>query len=163
MTTALLKILCLTTVLLSLPAPAQRTSKQAGKPHPIDAWLDTNMETSLSTAAMRQTLATARGKWDAEMNRVYQRLMAKLSPSQRAALQSSQRKWLAFRDAEFAATREITGKMDGTLWLVRGDEQRLTVVRDRANQLLEYDSLGREPFHASILNYTRTAAPRLCP
>jgi len=103
------------------------------------------METSLSTAAMRQTLATARGKWDAEMNRVYQRLMAKLSPSQRAALQSSQRKWLAFRDAEFAATREITGKMDGTLWLVRGDEQRLTVVRDRANQLLEYDSLGREP------------------
>jgi uncharacterized protein YecT (DUF1311 family) len=141
----LFQILFLPAFLLSQSAPAQRASGQAEKPHPIDEWLDTKMETSLSTAAMRQTLATARGKWDAEMNRVYKRLMAKLKPSQRAALQSSQRKWLAFRDAEFAATREITGKMDGTLWLVRGDEQRMNLVRDRANQLLEYDSLGKGP------------------
>lgn len=40
--------------------------------------------------------------WDTELNKKYRALLAKLSPADAVKLKDSQRKWLAFRDAEFA-------------------------------------------------------------
>jgi len=139
--------LALITGCLTVRVPAHGTPQESGeKKHAIDLWFDKEMEKpeNQSTQGMRHVVWKASEKWDAEMNRVYKKLMAHLDSKQKAALQKSQRAWIAFRDAEIQTTIQITGRMDGTMWQVVGDQQRTNLVRDRANQLIEYDRLGKE-------------------
>ncbi len=50
---------------------------------------------------------------DAELNRVYRRLISRLDENRRARLRAAQRAWVAFRDrsAEFAASAEAGGSL----------------------------------------------------
>jgi uncharacterized protein YecT (DUF1311 family) len=64
---------------------------------------------------MRAAINQAREMW--EMNKVYKRLMARLSPEQQQnTLREAQRAWLTFRDAEGKAISAIIASKDGTIW-----------------------------------------------
>jgi uncharacterized protein YecT (DUF1311 family) len=46
-------------------------------------------------------------KADAELNNVYRHITAKLAPSERAMLQTAQRRWVSYREANCTAEREV--------------------------------------------------------
>lgn len=72
---------------------------------------------------------------DEELNRVYTGLLKVMSPEQTQLLKDAQRRWLAFRDAEFKAIDGVYDTMDGTIYRVIRAGQRNQVVRDRVEQL----------------------------
>jgi uncharacterized protein YecT (DUF1311 family) len=66
--------------------------------HPIDVWLTSCMEKDPSTKGLNACLEQAYGKWDLELNRVYQELSGRLSVETRAVLREGQRAWILFRN-----------------------------------------------------------------
>jgi uncharacterized protein YecT (DUF1311 family) len=127
---ALLVCLCLSA------SAVQREEKK----DPIDVWLEKAIEKNGSTHGMRAAIREATQKWDSEMNRVYSRLMKRLKGAKRDALQKAQRAWLKFRDAEFAASFEIIGKQDGTMWPLASEGHCMEIVKQRTRQLRGYES-----------------------
>lgn len=77
----------------------------AANPDPIDATLDACLTAASgqTTAGMVTCTVTATGAWDKRLNEAYQKAMAALDAPSRELLRASQRKWLAFREAERAA------------------------------------------------------------
>lgn len=74
---------------------------------------------------------------DAELNRAYQALMARLSESQREALRESQRAWLKHRDAEAAFIAQLWTREDfGSSSTVSRGQHQARLVRDRVEMLL---------------------------
>jgi uncharacterized protein YecT (DUF1311 family) len=124
-------------ICLCLPAYAGQSEE---KRDPIDIWLEKAMEKDSSTHGMRAAIREAARKWDAEMNRVYGRLMKRLKGPKRDALQKAQRAWLKFRDAETAASFEIIGRQEGTMWLLVSEGHCLEIVKRRTLQLRGYES-----------------------
>lgn len=110
------------------------------KRDPIDLWLEKAMEKDSSTHGMRAAIREATRRWDAQMNRVYGRLMKRLKGSKRDALQKAQRAWLKFRDAETTASFEIIGRQEGTMWALVSEGHCLEIVKRRTLQLREYES-----------------------
>ena len=125
-------LILLPTLFLTYRLPAQ------DKKHPIDVWLDKAIEKDSTTHGMRRATAQATEKWDAELNKVYKKLLAALKPDQKAALVKSQKAWIAYRDAEIATIREIIGKKDGTMWPVVAGGNVRGLTKDRALQLQGY-------------------------
>ena len=82
--------------------------------------------------------------WDAEMNKVYNRLLVRLSPEQQSALRESQRAWLTFRDAEGKAISSITASKDGTMWQLAATDEGMQLVRSRVLRLLAYEQALNE-------------------
>ncbi len=72
---------------------------------------------------------------DAELNRVYKALMAKLSPEEQAVLKESQRAWLKQRDEMFKLIQMIYAKKDGTMFRTMHAADRVDVVQKRALEL----------------------------
>jgi uncharacterized protein YecT (DUF1311 family) len=127
-------LLILITVLATFSFSEESTSK-----HRIDVWLEQNISKDPSTAGMRAAMNQAREMWDAEMNKVYDRLMARLSPEQQNALRESQRAWLTFRDAEGKAISSIIASKDGTMWQLAATDEGMQLVRSRVLRLLTYE------------------------
>ena len=101
--------LCLCTTALSLPCPAPAFAQSQGE--------------------MNRTAADDYKKSDAELNRVYKKLMAKQDATGAAKLRKSQRAWIAFRDAEMAfAGDEFRGGSAEPL-SIYGAGNRLTQAR----------------------------------
>ena len=125
---------------VALPLSAASQTCVPTSSDPIDVAEQLAIEKDSSTVGMRNASNAAREKWDAEMNASYKRLMAKLSPSQAAALRKSQRAWIAFRDAEFASISAITASQEGTInqLIATGDGEEL--VKTRALQLRGYEA-----------------------
>jgi|CXWL01.1.fsa_nt_gi uncharacterized protein YecT (DUF1311 family) len=105
--------------------------------HPIEAELQRCMDTvsGMSTHGMRACLDTANTAWDKELNRVWSELMGALGTPAKAALRASQRKWIAFRDAEIAALDLAYGAMDGTMYQVMHADAVTQLTSDRVRQL----------------------------
>jgi uncharacterized protein YecT (DUF1311 family) len=120
-----------------LPSFTNATEEQ--KKHPIDVWLQTHISDDESTAGMRNTTNNAREMWEAEMNKVYNRLMSKLTPKQQAALREAQRDWLKFRDSEGKAISEIIAARDGTMYQLIATSDGMQLVRERALTLIAYE------------------------
>jgi uncharacterized protein YecT (DUF1311 family) len=127
-------LLILITVLPTFSFSEETTSK-----HQIDVWLEQNISKDPSTVGMRAALNQAREMWDTEMNKVYNRLMARLSPEQQNALRESQRAWLAFRDAEGKAISSIIASKVGTIWQLEATDEGMQLVRSRVLRLLAYE------------------------
>lgn len=72
---------------------------------------------------------------DQELNRIYKALLKVTSPPQALQLKEAQRRWLAFRDAEFKAMGSVYDTMDGTIYRVIRAGHHNQVVRDRVEQL----------------------------
>lgn len=76
---------------------------------------------------------------DAEMNRSYQALLAQLDTAPRKALVESQRRWLAFRDAELVfMARQWTRERNGSSATLSLAGHRAALLRARVLSLLAY-------------------------
>lgn len=109
--------------------------------HPIDSWYEEKMaeETVSSTASMREITYQAQVKWEAEMNKVYKRLMQKLTKPQQNILRKAQQQWLKFRSAESEAILEIISTQQGTIHQLSGTNRGMQLVRHRTLELISYE------------------------
>ena len=112
---------------------------QADYQHPIDVWLEQQMEQDYSTAGMCSALAEGAERWDKELNLVYGRLMKSLSPSQIESLKTAQRAWITFRDAELSAIGSIVSMKEGTMYRVEAANLYYELIKQRTLQLLSYE------------------------
>lgn len=126
-------------VVSSIPSSADVEIKPTQ--HPIDAWYEEKMaeETVISTMDMREITNQARGKWEAELNVVYKRLMKRLNPKQQATLRKSQQQWLKYRETEGNALYEIVSSQQGTIHQLQGTNLSMRLVRLRVIDLLGYE------------------------
>jgi uncharacterized protein YecT (DUF1311 family) len=122
---------------LSFAAIAQDAQEQ----HPIDIALDKCMDKNPSTHGMVVCLDEAYKKWDAELNKNYKAVALKLDAKQKAALLTSQRKWLEYRDLEFKFQDALYATMEGTMYQPMAINDRLEVVKKRALTLKSYLTL----------------------
>ena len=113
-------------------------AQTAEKRHPIDVRLDECLKMDPSTAGMLECLGKAYTSWDAELNTVYQKLLAKLPAEGQAALRESQRAWLKFRDQEFLLLQKLYGLMEGSMYRTMLAADRVDLVRKRALELSSY-------------------------
>lgn len=102
---------------------------------PIDERLQAALEQDPSTADQLAAIAAARAAWDARLNAVYRELLASLSPDAAAALRTSQRAWLAFRDAEERALDALYANTEGTLFLPLRADDGVDLLRHRVRDL----------------------------
>jgi len=133
--------------LLSFGAAAPLPAGTAGVTtrHPVDAWLAACMEKDSSTQGMNRCLGQAYEKWDAELNRAYRELNARLAEGLRPSLREAQRAWVAFRDGELAWLAAFYGGLDGSMYRSMLAADRVELVRKRVLELTSFlDVLEQE-------------------
>ncbi len=123
-------------LLLTCIAPAVLAQEQ----HPIDRWTDTCMGKDPSTTGMLHCFEQAYAMWDDALNDEYQTLRGLLTPQGATSLQTAQRAWIAYRDAEFVAIDTIYGSLEGTMWLLAGMSAKVEFIRNRVRELQLYSS-----------------------
>ena len=106
--------------------------------HPIDIEREKchNSSATQTTLDMIDCEMTAAEKWDQELKYYYKALMNRLNKDQQEFLRQSQRKWIAFRDAEFSFSNNYY--IDGTMWKIVDASTRANFIRSRTLQLKEY-------------------------
>lgn len=114
---------------------------QEEKKHPIDVKIDAMIEKNGSTAGMVQALDLGYKLWDAELNKQYKALMARLKGIEREALTTSQKAWLTFRDREFVTIGRIYDRMQGTMYIPMRLSAKVNLVKQRAQTLTRYNEL----------------------
>ena len=117
---------------------------KAEEEHAIDRRLGACIDKDYSTAGMLNCLDEAYIMWDKELNAVYQGLRGLLNPRQKDALKTSQRAWLAYRDAEFETIELIYGSLDGTMWSLAARDDKVGLLRSRVLELSVYLESLRE-------------------
>jgi uncharacterized protein YecT (DUF1311 family) len=130
---ALIAFICL----VSFSASAESEIKATQ--HPIDIWLESSLAGESSDNGMRQIVLQAQTKWEAEMNKVYKRLMLKLNPNQQVTLRKAQQSWLKYREAEGRAILEIVSSQQGTIHQLAGTDRGMQLVRERTLDLISYE------------------------
>lgn len=113
--------------------------------HPIDAWLSGRMRREPSSQEMNACLGQAYEKWDAELNRVYRELGAKLAGDGQATLRHAQRSWVAFRDSELAWLAAFYGGRQGSMYANMLAADRVELVRRRVLELSSWLELLAQP------------------
>lgn len=73
------------------------------------------------------------------MNKVYKRLMHKLTKTQQNTLRKAQQQWLKFRSAEGEAILEIVSTQQGTIHQLSGTGRGMELVRHRTLELISYE------------------------
>ena len=116
-------------------APLPAVTAGATARHPVDAWLAACMEKDPSTQGMNRCLGQAYEKWDAELNRAYRELSARLAEGLRPSLREAQRAWVAFRDGELAWLAKFYGGLDGSMYRSMLAADRVELVRKRVLEL----------------------------
>ncbi|MET0274317.1 MAG: lysozyme inhibitor LprI family protein [Phenylobacterium sp.] len=124
-------------VLLALAAgwPAQAAPKDATEAR-LDACLDS--PDGVSTAGQTECYGAALKAYDARMNAAYGWLVKRLPAAAVKDLRTSQRAWIAFRDAERRANLAVFSTRQGTMYVPMASASALSVVRDRALALEAY-------------------------
>jgi len=110
------------------------------KTHPIDAAYEACNEKDPSTAGMLACAAQAEAAWDKELNTVYQELSDALKGKALETLREAQRAWVAQRDKEYALHQAIHEQLQGTMWGPTMADQRVSLIKARAEQLRAYKS-----------------------
>lgn len=128
-------------VISFITASATADTEIKATQHPIDSWYQEKMaeETVSSTASMREITYQAQVKWEAEMNKVYKRLIQKLTKPQQNILRKAQQQWLKFRSAESEAILEIISTQQGTIHQLSGSNRGMQLVRHRTLELISYE------------------------
>jgi uncharacterized protein YecT (DUF1311 family) len=104
--------------------------------HPIDIMTDRCLQTAGTTSEIVKCHAEELGFWDKEMNRFYTLVLASLSPEQRQAVQTSQREWLRFRDAQKAAAAAVF--THGTMSRITAAIEITNTTKEQAQRLARY-------------------------
>ena len=132
-----LRALLLLLSLLSFPA-------LAADPDPLDAALDACLAKpeALSTPGMVECTDEAIQAWDKRLNEVYKRVMADLDPKSRELVRASQRRWVAFREAEHEAMGGPWRQDRGTIIRVLTVNADLSAIKERVQELRLYGPDG---------------------
>ena len=120
---------------MALISPAMAQENSTEEKHPIDKWMQAELDKASSTSETREVLRKALAKWDTELNSVYKELTGVLKPAGKEALKAAQVQWMKFRDAEIAFIKESIYALDGTMWLQVGDDRVMELTRERTLQL----------------------------
>jgi uncharacterized protein YecT (DUF1311 family) len=120
-----------------LPLPAL-----AADPDPLDTALDACLAKpeALSTPGMVECADEAIRGWDKRLNEVYQQVMKDLDPKSRELLRASQRRWVAFREAEHEAMGGPWRQDKGTIIRVLTVNADLSAIKERVQELQLYGS-----------------------
>jgi uncharacterized protein YecT (DUF1311 family) len=118
--------LMLGVVVSGIAAPSVRADPQA-----IDAQTATCLDQAMGTAAMLACLAQGSQAWERELERTLRALATRLPPEDQRALEASQQRWQAYRDAQLQLLGAAFGRMDGSLYRVLHASDRLEIVRAR--------------------------------
>lgn len=123
--------------LLSFPA-------LAADPDPLDAALDACLAKpeGASTPGMVDCTSDAIRAWDKRLNEIFQRVMAGLDPKPRELLRASQRRWVAFREAEHEAMEGPWRQDKGTIIRVLAADADLSAIKERVQELQLYGPEG---------------------
>jgi uncharacterized protein YecT (DUF1311 family) len=107
---------------------------------PIDRSLSgcLNSPGGASTAGQIDCATKAATAWDRELNKIYQKLMKTLDPASRELLRSSQRQWLAFRDAEKRFQTGPWTRQQGSLIGVSLNLANVEILRSRVMTFRSY-------------------------
>lgn len=81
---------------------------------------------------------TAHDDWDRELNRVYRILIRTLADDERTLLRQAQRRWIAYRDAEYQLMRSLYGSLAGNTWTLVIAYEETVIVRERVLELQNY-------------------------
>lgn len=92
-----------------------------------------------TTLAMNQASVAMGQALDRELNSAYEKLMGRLSADQQSALRASQRRWLKYRDAEFAfLDQAVTRQSHGSSAGLTIGNARNALVYSRVEELWSY-------------------------
>jgi uncharacterized protein YecT (DUF1311 family) len=118
----------------SLPALAE------DEVDPIDAALTRCLDTPANqdTEGMIQCFGTAYEAWDKALNEAYRDAMEGLDAAQRDRLKDSQRKWLAYRDAEDDFSASLVTPQSGSIVRVIINQVSVDLVKARVLALRAY-------------------------
>lgn len=122
------------TAALSKAKPHTLYDDDSGK-HPVGAKVDALLAHTKCTGDDTFGTSMATQMWDDELNRVYRELKGKLDATDAKTLQDAQRKWMAWRDAEFKITDSLYGEQPGTMFQPMTEQHKLGIVRSRAMDL----------------------------
>jgi uncharacterized protein YecT (DUF1311 family) len=122
---------------LSKAKPHTMYDDKPGK-HPVDAKVDALLANPRCTSDETFGACMAMQLWDDELNRVYRELKSKLDAADAKALQDTQRKWIAWRDAEFKITDSMYGRQPGTIFQPMCESHKLGIVQRRALELQDW-------------------------
>jgi uncharacterized protein YecT (DUF1311 family) len=99
-----------------------------------------------SSVEMVACTQKAARSWQVELDRLGEELTTQAAgdPARLKILQSSQKAWQAYREAELKTIEAIYGQIDGTLYRPATELARLELTRNRARQLSGYAGLPVE-------------------
>ena len=120
---------------------------------PIDIWTDTAVEKAAKSNGMiagdhaiSQVLVEASKKRDAELNKVYKRLMARLPQEDAERLKLAQKAWLQWRNLETDFNDKLLLTPEsGTMALIVAAQGNLSLVRQRVLDLRDYEHMLDNP------------------
>jgi uncharacterized protein YecT (DUF1311 family) len=114
----------------------------AADPDPLDAALDACLAKpeGTSTPGMVDCTGEAIREWDERLNKVYQQVMAGLDPKSQELVRASQRRWVAFREAEHEAMGGPWRQDRGTIIRVLTANADLSAIKERVQELQLYAS-----------------------
>ena len=91
-----------------------------------------------TTAGMIACTGRAITAWDKRLNEVYRAALAGLDAKSQGLLRDSQRRWVAFRDAEAAALAGPWIEGRGSLARIAAMDAKLGAIRERVQELQVY-------------------------
>ena len=128
-------------ILLLIPAAAADARQQEQTEqteHAIDKAMGVCIDRDPSTAGMTDCIFTAAEAWDKELNKNYNKLMAKLDAKGKQTLKAAQLEWIRYRDAEYKLIDAVYFSLEGSMYVPMRAEDRLRVVKKRALELSSY-------------------------
>lgn len=127
-------------LLLSIPTLPALAADQ----DPLDKALDACLAKpeGASTLGMVECTGEAIEAWDKRLNEVYQQVMARLDPKSRELLRASQRRWVAFREAEHEVMAGPWREDRGTIIRVLTANADLSAIKERVHELELYGPDG---------------------
>lgn len=107
----------------------------------IERYMSLRMEKDFSTQGMNQTMWEAQKRYDALLNKYYQRLLKKLEGADKKLLIEAQRAWIGFRDKEIKLIETLNSDKytgGGTMYSNISVSNIFQLTKDRAIQFALY-------------------------
>ncbi|WP_046060997.1 lysozyme inhibitor LprI family protein [Methylotuvimicrobium alcaliphilum] len=106
------------------------------EPHPTDIKYEACMEKTNGYPAMMNCIEIANSEWQKEMSVIYGKLQSRLKPEDSPALESAQKAWQAYHDAEFALYNAMQDGEEVDAFMFA--EKKMRVIGDRTKELQNF-------------------------
>lgn len=104
--------------------------------HPIDMLVGKCLDINTTTRGMVECLQQGNAKWNTELNRVYNLLLASLPDEQQNVLRAAQREWLKYRDAQITSINAVY--REGTISFISRAEEIMRLTKEQAQRLQRF-------------------------